>query len=216
MTLLAAFQALLYRYTGQEDIVVGTPVAGRTRRETEGLIGLFLNTLALRVSLKGDPTFATLLSRVRDACLGAYAYQDVPFERLLEELAPERNLSHAPIFQVMFNMLNLDSAGEQIELHDLTIDPLPLNQQELGAKFELELYAREQGDGLKLTLVYSELFTSVAMEQMLEHFHTLLQAVAAEPEQHLAALPLSTASQSQTRTISFVQQIHSSPLQSRR
>ena len=192
MTLLAAFQVLLYRYTGQEDIVVGTPVAGRTRRETEGLIGLFLNTLALRVSLRGDPTFATLLSRVRDACLGAYAHQDVPFERLLEELAPERNLSHTPIFQVMFNMLNLDHAGEQIELDGLTIDPLPVAQQGLGAKFELELYAREQGDGLHLHLVYSELFTSVAMEQLLEHFHTLLQAVAAEPGQRLSTLTLST------------------------
>ncbi|MEK6283639.1 MAG: amino acid adenylation domain-containing protein [Acidobacteriota bacterium] len=192
MTLLAALQVLLYRYTGQEDIVVGTPVAGRTRAETEGLIGFFLNTLALRVSLKGDPTFAALLSRVREACLGAYAHQDVPFERLLEELAPERTLSHTPIFQVMFNMLNLDYVGKQIELDGLKIDPLPAAQQEPGAKFDLEFYARELGDGLQLRLVYSELFTSVAMEQMLGHLHTLLQAVAAEPGRHLATLDLST------------------------
>ncbi|HKU72542.1 MAG TPA: non-ribosomal peptide synthase/polyketide synthase, partial [Pyrinomonadaceae bacterium] len=192
MTLLAAFQALLYRYTGQDDIVVGTPVAGRTRAETEGLIGFFLNTLALRVSLKGEPTFATLLSRVREACLGAYAHQDVPFEQLLEELAPERTLSHTPIFQVMFNMLNLDYAGEQIELDGITIAALPVVQQEHLAKFDLELYARERGDGLQLVLVYSELFTSVEMERMLDHLRTLLQAVAAEPGQCLAALALST------------------------
>ncbi len=136
MTLLAAFQVLLYRYTGQEEIVVGTPVAGRTRAETEGLIGFFLNTLALRVSMKGDPTFAALLSRVREVCLGAYAHQDVPFERLLEELAPERTLSHTPVFQVMFNMLNFDYVGEQIELEGLTISGLPLAQEERGAKFE--------------------------------------------------------------------------------
>jgi amino acid adenylation domain-containing protein len=191
MTLLAAFQVLLYRYTGQEDVVVGTPVAGRTRAETEGLIGFFLNTLALRVSMKGEPTFAELLLRVREACLGAYAHQDVPFERLLEELAPERTLSHTPIFQVMFNMLNFDYVGEQIELDGLRIDPLPAAQQELGAKFDLELYARELGDGLQLELVYSELFTAVAMEQMLGHLHTMLQAVATEPERRLATLALS-------------------------
>ncbi len=193
MTLLAAFQALLHRYSGQEDIVVGTPVAGRTRSETEGLIGIFLNTLALRVNLNGDPTFAALLSRVREACLGAYAHQDLPFERLLEELAPERNLSHTPIFQVMFNMLNLDHLGEQIELDGLTINPLPVTQQDLGAKFELELYVREQGEGLHLHLVYSQLYTSVAMEQLLDHFHTLLQAVAAEPGVRLSTLTLSTS-----------------------
>ncbi|HKU72441.1 MAG TPA: amino acid adenylation domain-containing protein [Pyrinomonadaceae bacterium] len=192
MTLLAAFQALLYRYTGQDDIVVGTPVAGRTRAETEGLIGFFLNTLALRVSLKGDPTFATLLSRVREACLGAYAHQDVPFEQLLEELAPERTLSHTPVFQVMFNMLNLEFVGEQTELDGLTIAALPVAQEERGAKFELELYARERGEGLQLILVHSELYTSVAMERMLDHLHTLLQAVAAEPGRQLAALDLST------------------------
>src|SRR4026208_1730481 len=107
MTLLAAFQTLLHRYSGQQDIVVGSPVAGRNYRETEGLIGFFVNTLALRTRLSGAPTFAELLQRVKEVCLGAYAHQDVPFEKLVEELQPERDLSRSPLFQTMFILQNL-------------------------------------------------------------------------------------------------------------
>jgi non-ribosomal peptide synthetase component F len=104
MTLLAAFKALLFRYTGQEDIVVGTPIANRNRVELEELIGFFISTLALRTDLSGKPSFRELLRRVREVTLGAYAHQALPFEKLVEELQPERNLSHNPLFQVMFSV----------------------------------------------------------------------------------------------------------------
>ena len=106
MTLLGAFQALLHRYSGQADIVVGTPIASRTRSETEGLIGFFVNTLVLRTDFSGDPTFGTVLDRVRETALGAYAHQDLPFEKLVEELQPERSLGHTPLFQAMFVLQN--------------------------------------------------------------------------------------------------------------
>src|SRR5206468_4404832 len=106
MTLLAAFQTLLYRYAGQDQVVVGTPIANRTRSETEGLIGFFANTLALRGDLSGDPTFSELLGRMRETCLGAYAHQDLPFEKLVDELQPERSAGHSPIFQVMLMLQN--------------------------------------------------------------------------------------------------------------
>ena len=106
MTLLAAFQVLLHRYSGQEDIAVGTPIAGRGRTELEGLIGFFVNTLVLRSNLAGNPTFSEFLAQVRETALGAYAHQDLPFEKLVEELAPSRDISRNPLFQVMFNQLD--------------------------------------------------------------------------------------------------------------
>src|SRR5712692_8761933 len=106
MSLLAPFEVLLYRYSGQADISVGSPIAGRTRREVEELIGFFVNTLVLRTEIKGEESFRQLLRRVREVCLGAYGHQEVPFEKLVEELEPERSLSHSPLFQVMFVLQN--------------------------------------------------------------------------------------------------------------
>ena len=122
MTLLAALKVLLHRYTGQDDIVVGTPIANRTQAETEGLIGFFVNTLVLRTNLSDDPTFRELLGRVREVALGAYAHQDLPFEKLVEVLHPERNLSHSPLFQVLFVLQNTPLSA--FELPGLTVSPV--------------------------------------------------------------------------------------------
>src|SRR5207248_3067512 len=123
MTLLAAFQTLLYRYTGQDDIAVGSPIAGRNRSEIEGLIGFFVNTLVLRSNLAGNPTSRELLARVRQVALGAYAHQDIPFEKLVEELQPERNLSYSPLFQVMINMITAEHPKPK--LAGIPIEPFP-------------------------------------------------------------------------------------------
>ncbi len=191
MTLLAAFAALLARYTGETDVVVGTPIAGRTRPETEGLIGCFLNTLALRTDVSGDPTFRELLGRVREATLGAYAHQDVPFEQLLEELSPVRSLSHTPVFQVMFNFLNFADAGEggwglpglEMRLLGDGADP--------GAKYDWNLYARETDAGIRLELVYdADLFEDARMGEALAHLAALLEAAVERPELRVSELPL--------------------------
>ena len=122
MMLLTAFQTLLHRYTGQTDIVVGSPVAGRMLTEIEGLIGCFVNTLVLRTDLSGNPTFRELLARVREVALGAYAHQDLPFEKLVEELQPERSLSYEPLFQVMFILQNMPQSA--LSFLGLTLSPL--------------------------------------------------------------------------------------------
>ncbi|HSF42618.1 MAG TPA: amino acid adenylation domain-containing protein, partial [Thermoanaerobaculia bacterium] len=139
MTLLAGFQLLLGRLSGQRDVPVGSPIAGRTRPEVEGLIGCFLNTLVLRTDLSGNPSFSGLLERVRETALGAFAHQDIPFEKVLEELAPERDLSRSSLFQVMFNMLN--APASRISLPGLTLEGLAL--PEVLAKFDLTLYVAE-------------------------------------------------------------------------
>src|SRR5437763_465999 len=148
MTLLAAFKVLLYRYTGQEDLVVGSPIANRHRQELEGLIGFFVNTLAMRTDLSGDPTFRELLRRVRETALGAYAHQDLPFEYLVEQLQPERNLSHSPLVQVVFVLQN--TPERKAELPGLSLTPLKYGVET--AKFDLTLYFEELGAELQGTV----------------------------------------------------------------
>src|ERR1043165_6174021 len=150
MTLLAVWQVLLHRYTNQHDVVVGTPIAGRTRGEVEGLIGFFANTLVLRTEISGELSFRELLKRVREVCLGVYSNQDLPFEKLVEELQPERTLSHNPLFQVFFNMFSV--ATQQLELPDVVTQLLL--PAELGAKFDLSLYIIEQDDTNRRELNY--------------------------------------------------------------
>ena len=185
--LLAAFQTLLYRYTGQEDLVLGTPIAGRNRTEIEGLIGFFVNTLVLRTILTGNPSFRELLGRVREVTLNAYSHQDLPFEKLVEELSPERNLSHSPLFQVMFVMQNARSGD--LKLSDLTLRPLPVDMGT--AMFDLTLYMAETSQGLQATLEYnSDLFDSLTIARFLGHFETLLEGVASDPDRRIGELPI--------------------------
>lgn len=189
MTLLAAFKALLFRYTGQEDIVVGTPIAGRNRVEIENLIGFFVNTLPLRTNIAGDSTFRQLLDGVKEVTLGAYAHQDLPFEKLIEELQPQRDIGHSPIFQVMFDMQNAPS--ESLTLHGLTVTRLPLKKQT--SKFDLTLYVTEIDRGLACWLEYNtDLFESDTIQRMLGHFETLLEGVVANPDERISDLPLLT------------------------
>ena len=187
MTLLAAFKTLLYRYCGEPDVIIGTPIANRNRSEVEPLIGFFLNTLVLRTDLSGNPTFRELLGRVREVALGAYAHQDVPFELLLEQLQPDRDLSRTPLFQVMFNMLNFSSST--INLPDLVVEGF--SPFAASAKFDLNVYASKQEDGVRLDFVYNrDLFDRKTIEQMAHHFRNLLYAVAANPKQLLSEIPL--------------------------
>jgi amino acid adenylation domain-containing protein len=194
MTLLAAFQVLLYRYTGQADIAVGTPIAGRNHSEIEQLVGFFINTLVLRTQLHdeaGPLSFRALLRRVRQVCLDAYAHQDIPFEHLLEALQPERDLSRTPLFQIFFNMLNFSMAA--VDLLDLTVagEPLP----EIGAKFDLTLQVQEQPDGLHLTAIYNtDLFEGARIRELLAQYQQLLAQVTEDAERSIAAYSLVTPS----------------------
>ncbi|BAZ34001.1 amino acid adenylation domain-containing protein (plasmid) [Cylindrospermum sp. NIES-4074] len=189
MTLLAAFQTLLYRYSGQEDIIVGTPIAGRNQVETEWLIGLFVNTLAIRTNLSNNPTFRQLLSQVRQVTLEAYSHQDLPFEKLVEELQPERDLSRSPLFQVMFAFHNTPS--QPWELPGLTITPLEIHNGT--AKFDLTLDLKETAEGIKGGIEYNtDLFESATITRMVGHFQTLLEGIVANPQQHIFDLLLLT------------------------
>jgi amino acid adenylation domain-containing protein/non-ribosomal peptide synthase protein (TIGR01720 family) len=189
MTLLAAFQTLLYRYTGQEDICIGSPIANRNRSETEELIGFFVNTLVLRADMSENPTFQELLGRVREVTLGAYAHQDLPFEQLVEALQPERNLSHQPLFQVMFALQNAPMPA--LELPNLTLSSLEIESGT--AKFDLTLSMEDTEQGLVGSLEYNtDLFHGTTISRMLGHFQTLLEGIVAEPDQRLSDLPLLT------------------------
>jgi len=189
MTLLAAFKTLLHHYTGSSDIVVGSPIANRNHSEIEGLIGFFVNTLVLRTNLGANPSFRELLRQVREIALGAYAHQDVPFEQLVEKLQPRRDLSHTPLFQVMFGLQNTQRS--EIELPGLILSSL---QSDSGtAKFDLGLEIIETTSGLTGIFEYNtDLFEANTIRRMAEHFQTLLAGIIANPEERLSKLPLLT------------------------
>ncbi len=189
MVLLAAYQTLLSRYSGLEDIVVGSPIAGRGRVETEGLIGFFVNTLVLRGDLSGDPTFKDLLARVRETTLESYSHQDVPFEKLVEELQPARNLSHSPLYQVLFILQN--NASNVPKLGDLAVSLRNLDASI--SKFDLTLSVTEQPEGLRVIFEYNtDLFDRDTIARMQGHYQTLLEAIVAAPEKRLSELPMLT------------------------
>ena len=205
MTMLAAFQTLLYHYAQQSDIVVGSPIANRNRSEIEALIGFFVNSLVLRTDCSGNPTFLELLNRVKEVALGAYAHQDLPFEKLVEELHPDRALNQNPLFQVAFALQN--APAQPLELPELTFSPQQLDVQT--ARFDLELHLWERSpnssgssespsnklwvdssEGISGMVIYSaDLFDETTISRMRAHFQTLLESIVANPEQRIANLP---------------------------
>src|SRR5262249_11050883 len=188
MTLLAAFQTLLSRYSGQDDISVGTPIAGRNRAEIEGLIGFFVNTLVMRTDLSGNPTFKELLGRVRDTCLGAYDHQDIPFEKLVEELQPQRDMSRSPLFQVMFVLQNAPRTS--MTLGDLTISRQEADKN-ITSRYDLTLSVTESQRGLGVVVKYkTDRFDDTTMQRFLGHFQTLLEDAVAHPAKQLSELTL--------------------------
>jgi amino acid adenylation domain-containing protein/non-ribosomal peptide synthase protein (TIGR01720 family) len=194
MTLLAAYNTLLYRYTGQTDILVGTPIANRDRTEIEGLIGFFVNTLVMRTNLAENPTFSELLPRLREMALSAYAHQDLPFEMLVEALQPERDLSHTPLFQVMFALQNAPMS--EIELTGLTVSSLPIESST--AKFDLTLSMENTSTGLFGWWEYNtDLFSCSTIERMTGHFACLLEAIVTNPQERISQLPILTPSEQQ-------------------
>jgi len=187
MTLLAAFQTLLHRYTGETDIIIGSVIANRNRVEIEELIGFFVNTMVLRTDLSGNPTVRELLSRVRDVSLGAYAHQDLPFEQLVEELQPKRDMSHSPIFQVAFVLQNAPMPA--LELPGLKLNLLDIDSET--AKYDLSVLLEETEHGLKGIYEYNtDLFDASTIERFVRHYRNLLEAVVRNPETRLADLPL--------------------------
>ena len=200
MTLLAAFDVLLMRYSGQQDLCVGSPVANRTRLETEELIGVFVNTLVLRGDLSGDPRFVDLLARLRETVLDAQAHQDAPFERLVEELQPTRDPSRNPLFQTMFVLQN--APQRRLDLPGLTIEAMPIEMR--SAQFDLTLAVTEQDEMLAGELEYNiDLFDEATIARMARHFGVLLEAIAEDPELRLSELPLLDAAERRLLTVEW-------------
>ncbi|HWS55378.1 MAG TPA: condensation domain-containing protein, partial [Pyrinomonadaceae bacterium] len=196
MVLLAGFKALLSRYAGREDVAVGTAVAGRGRAELEGLIGFFVNALVLRVDLGGDPTFLELLGRVREVCLGAYAHQEVPFERVVEELAPERTLARSPLFQIAFGVQN--APAQALELKELRLSPLAYENE--AGRYDLTLWMNESEGGLVGRVTYDkDLYDEQLVQALGRHYTRLLESIAADPEAKVCKLQMLTDEELEAR-----------------
>ncbi|KAA3658966.1 MAG: amino acid adenylation domain-containing protein, partial [Chloroflexi bacterium] len=190
MLLLAAFQTLLHRYSGQERINIGSPIANRNRADIEGLIGFFVNTLVFTSDFARTPTFREFLQQVRETALGAYAHQDLPFEMIVDAVQPERNLSHSPLFQAMFVTQNAQQTQQSQQLPDLTIRPVEAHSGT--AKFDLTLFMLEDDQFSGAWEFNTDLFDRSTIERMVGHFETLLDGIVADPDQPVATLPILT------------------------
>ncbi|MEH2088584.1 amino acid adenylation domain-containing protein [Nostoc sp.] len=194
MTLLTAFKTLLYRYTGQTDIVVGSPIASRNRAEVDSLIGFFVNVLVLRTDLSGDLSFQELLAQVKSTALEAYIHQDLPFEKLVEEIQPNRDLSYNPLFQVMFVLQNVPISNPRLSDVSVTCQ----EGYNGTSKFDLTLFMEDEEQGLVATCEYkTDLFNADTIARMLVHFQTLLESIVSNPKQRISDLQLLTPSEVQ-------------------
>ncbi|HVI47173.1 MAG TPA: amino acid adenylation domain-containing protein [Chitinophaga sp.] len=188
MTLLAAFKVLLYRYTGQEDICVGSPVAGRSQQELEGLVGFFVNMLALRSDLRDNPSFVALLQQVKTTTLNAYTHQDVPFEKVVETVVKERNMSTTPLFRVLFSLQNVPEIP-QLRLENLQLEQVDI--EETTTQFDITFSIQETAHGLTGNVTYSTgLFREETIARMVQHYEQLLQSIITTPESPIGALPM--------------------------
>ena len=189
MTLMAAFQLLLHRYAGQADVAVGTPMAGRVRSELEGLIGMFVNTLVIRSNVSGDLSFREFLSQVRDTSLEAQSHQDLPFERLVEELQPQRDLSRNPLFQVVFALQTIPEGP--LPMPGLHTRSLPLSEEISKTDLFLSLWDADETGGIEGAWTYAkDLFDATTIQRMQEHFQFLLESIVADPDASVGDLAL--------------------------
>jgi non-ribosomal peptide synthetase component F len=189
MTMLAGFEALLYRETGAEEVMVGTATANRSRREVEGLIGFFVNMVVMRGEMGGQPSYVEMMRRVREVALGAYAHQEVPFEKLVEEYGGERKVSHTPLFQVAFGVNN--TPRQDLRLGSLEISGMPVGTE--AGRFDLTLWIEEEGEELKATWYYNtDLFEEERIRRLAGHYEKLMESAVAQPETRISALEMLT------------------------
>ena len=194
--MLTVFNILLHRYSGQTDLVVGAPIAGRGRSELENVIGFFINNLVLRTNLSGDPPFTELLSRVRDVFLDAYAHQDMPFEKLVEAFQTERDASRSPLFQVTFGLQALP--GRKFQLPALSLEPLRIESETV--RYDLTLWILETAMGLSALWTYNtDLFEESTIKRLHEHYVTLLESVISDPGARLSSLEMLTQAERRER-----------------
>ncbi|NER50689.1 MAG: AMP-binding protein [Symploca sp. SIO1A3] len=204
ITLLAAFKVLLYRYSGQERIVVGSPIANRNRRQIEGLIGFFVNSLVMYTDLHGEPSFLEVLNRVKQTAIEAYSHQDLPFEKLVDELQPERSLKHNPLFQVMFAVQQTEALVSSFSLSNLEMSLEPVAGVEMTVRMDLELHLWQEGEELKVWCTYNrDLFEAETIQRMLSHYQNLLAAVVENPNQPISLLPLMSETEQQQLLVAW-------------
>ncbi|OUS00632.1 hypothetical protein A9Q81_10395 [Gammaproteobacteria bacterium 42_54_T18] len=211
MALLTAFNVVLHRYSNQERINVGIPIAGRNRAETEPLIGMFINTVVIGSDLSGEPTFEELLGRVKDQSLGAFSHQALPFEKIVTELKPKRDLSRTPFFQVFFNLLNLPETSQQVS--GLSIESLVAAEDDAHSKYDLNLYAKQIGKGLQFYMVYNaDLFKRSTVERLLGHLNQYLDAVVSNPVSRIYDIELEESSVVPDPTVEQVEATFDNPV----